>query len=303
FSTESHTGSIVVRVQSFSSWSQSLPTHPTGPKSSLGSSRSCTAQRVDDAGQEVEVTLQLAGGRAHAQVQTAGQHVQTSERSGSGGVGALAGSELTPALGSTAIGTATSRGTRLGAHAAYSVAQVAENLRKAAVFALVAMLASMAYATPCTDICNAQCTIQKQTCSFAEIFGNLCDTVGGVCAQSCAAACSCADSCAAQCGGEFATCKSADSSAAGPFGGVGALAGSELTPALGSAAIGTATSRGTRLGAHAAYSVAQVAENLRKAAGLLLDGALGVTDVSAGGCVGHGGQHGDKSEDCERVHG
>ncbi|RUS71988.1 hypothetical protein EGW08_020258, partial [Elysia chlorotica] len=150
------------------SWSESFPTKAEGPKSSLGSSRSCTAQRVDDAGQEVEVTLQLAGGRAHAQVQTAGQHVQTSERSGSGGVGALAGSELTPALGS--------------------------------------------------------------------------------------------------------------------------------------AAIGTATSRGTRLGAHAAYSVAQVAENLRKAAGLLLDGALGVTDVSAGGCVGHGGQHGDKSEDCERVH-
>ncbi|RUS71990.1 hypothetical protein EGW08_020260 [Elysia chlorotica] len=92
-----------------------------------------------------------------------------------------------------------------------------------AVFALVAMLASMAYATPCTDICNAQCTIQKQTCSFAEIFGNLCDTVGGVCTQSCAAACSCADSCAAQCGGEYATCKSADTSAAGPFGGLNVL--------------------------------------------------------------------------------
>ncbi|KAK3759551.1 hypothetical protein RRG08_065895 [Elysia crispata] len=50
-----------------------------------------------------------------------------------------------------------------------------------AVFVAVAMLASMVNATPCTDICNAQCEIQKNTCTFAELFGNLCDTVNGVC--------------------------------------------------------------------------------------------------------------------------
>ncbi|RUS87734.1 hypothetical protein EGW08_004480 [Elysia chlorotica] len=91
------------------------------------------------------------------------------------------------------------------------------------VTAIVAMLVCAASATPCTDICNAQCTIQKQTCSFAGIFGNLCDTVNGVCTQACGAACGCADSCAAKCGGEYATCKSADSSAAGLFGGLNVL--------------------------------------------------------------------------------
>ncbi|GFS24482.1 hypothetical protein ElyMa_001664900 [Elysia marginata] len=91
-----------------------------------------------------------------------------------------------------------------------------------AAVAVVALLAYTANATPCTDICNAdicnaQCTIQKQSCDFAEIFGNLCDTINGVCTQACTAACGCADSCAMQCGGEYAACK-ADASAAGPFG-------------------------------------------------------------------------------------
>ena len=84
--------------------------------------------------------------------------------------------------------------------------------------ALVAVLAVLAYtatATPCTDICNAQCTIQQQTCAFSEIFGDLCDTVNGVCTQACAAACGCADSCATQCGGEYATCRGDDSSPLG----------------------------------------------------------------------------------------
>ncbi|GFS11102.1 hypothetical protein ElyMa_003077200 [Elysia marginata] len=85
-----------------------------------------------------------------------------------------------------------------------------------AVAALVALLAYSADATPCTDICNAQCTIQKQSCAFAEIFGNLCDTIAGVCSQACTAACGCADGCAAQCGGEYATCKGENSG--GPLG-------------------------------------------------------------------------------------
>ncbi|KAK3777521.1 hypothetical protein RRG08_044811 [Elysia crispata] len=77
-------------------------------------------------------------------------------------------------------------------------------------FTLIAVVALLFYtvnATPCTDICNAQCTIQKQSCEFSGIFGNLCDTINGVCTQACAAACGCADSCAAQCGEEYAACK------------------------------------------------------------------------------------------------
>ncbi|RUS73719.1 hypothetical protein EGW08_018525 [Elysia chlorotica] len=85
------------------------------------------------------------------------------------------------------------------------------------VLAVVALLCYTANATPCTDICNAQCTIQQQTCAFTEIFGDLCDTIGGICGQTCTAACGCADSCAAQCGEEFATCKG---SANGPFSGL-----------------------------------------------------------------------------------
>ncbi|RUS79868.1 hypothetical protein EGW08_012394 [Elysia chlorotica] len=89
------------------------------------------------------------------------------------------------------------------------------------VLAVVALLCYTANATPCTDICNAQCTISQQSCAFTEIFGNLCDTIAGVCGQACTAACSCADSCAAQCGGEYATCKGAASS--GPLGGLNVL--------------------------------------------------------------------------------
>ncbi|GFR63525.1 hypothetical protein ElyMa_001897500 [Elysia marginata] len=71
----------------------------------------------------------------------------------------------------------------------------------------VAMLAYTASATPCTDICNGQCALQKETCDFAEIFGDLCGTVNAVCTSACDAACGCADSCATKCGGQYATCK------------------------------------------------------------------------------------------------
>ncbi|RUS71822.1 hypothetical protein EGW08_020407 [Elysia chlorotica] len=91
------------------------------------------------------------------------------------------------------------------------------------VFALVAMLVSVAYATPCTEICGAQCNFQKKACDFVHIFGNLCATLEGVCAMACQATCGCADSCAVQCGEENAHCRGADSSAAGPFGGLNVL--------------------------------------------------------------------------------
>ena len=104
-------------------------------------------------------------------------------------------------------------------------AQPVKIMNTFAVFVAVAMLASMVNATPCTDICNAQCEIQKNTCTFAELFGNLCDTVNGVCTQACTAACSCADSCATECGGAYAKCKADDSAAAsaGPFPGLNVL--------------------------------------------------------------------------------
>ncbi|GFS23833.1 hypothetical protein ElyMa_001649700 [Elysia marginata] len=89
-------------------------------------------------------------------------------------------------------------------------------------FAVVATFALLAYtvnATPCTDICSAKCALQKQTCDFADVFGNLCETMNAACTQNCNAACGCADGCSAECGEEFATCQNADTSNdAGPFG-------------------------------------------------------------------------------------
>ncbi|GFO33157.1 hypothetical protein PoB_005966200 [Plakobranchus ocellatus] len=69
------------------------------------------------------------------------------------------------------------------------------------------LLAYTVSGTPCADICNTQCSLQKKACDIAVILGPLCETVNGICTQACAAACTCADSCAAQCGGDYATCK------------------------------------------------------------------------------------------------
>ncbi|KAK3759548.1 hypothetical protein RRG08_065892 [Elysia crispata] len=91
-----------------------------------------------------------------------------------------------------------------------------------ATFAIAALLAYTVNATPCTDICNAQCTMQKKTCVFSGIPDNLCGTVNGVCTMACAAACVCVDSCAAECGDEPSKCKG-DDSAAVPHGDLNVL--------------------------------------------------------------------------------
>ena len=75
-----------------------------------------------------------------------------------------------------------------------------------------------------------------------------------------------------------------------------------LSSTFSSAAVSTTACSGTSLGANAIHSITQVAEQLRKGTGIFLDLALGVTDVSARGCVDHGGQHGNSDEDCEGVH-
>ncbi|KAK3716278.1 hypothetical protein RRG08_065897 [Elysia crispata] len=92
-----------------------------------------------------------------------------------------------------------------------------------AVCAVVAMLVYTVNATPCTEICSTQCAFQKKACTFADIFGNLCDTLDGVCAMACSAACGCADTCATECGEQNAQCAGADSSDAGPFRGLNVL--------------------------------------------------------------------------------
>ena len=79
-------------------------------------------------------------------------------------------------------------------------------MKVVAIVAAVAALAYTANGSPCTDICNGQCTLQMNACEFTGIFGNLCASQNGICTQTCAAACNCADTCAAQCGGEYATC-------------------------------------------------------------------------------------------------
>ncbi|GFO18716.1 hypothetical protein PoB_004522100 [Plakobranchus ocellatus] len=80
-------------------------------------------------------------------------------------------------------------------------------MKAVAVISVLALMAYTASATPCTDICNGQCVLEKQACDFTGLLGDLCDTQYGLCTQTCTAACSCADTCAAQCGGEYATCK------------------------------------------------------------------------------------------------
>ncbi|KAK3759546.1 hypothetical protein RRG08_065890 [Elysia crispata] len=81
-----------------------------------------------------------------------------------------------------------------------------------AIFAFIALLVYTARATPCKNICDAQCTIQKETCGLTKIFGNLCNKVNGVCTLVCSAACTCADSCAAKCGENYAKCTGGNSS-------------------------------------------------------------------------------------------
>ena len=94
----------------------------------LGSrSRTSSAQRVDHSGQEVEVALQLTGGRANRQVDGAREDVQTPKWAT--GI-SLAGSIFSTTLGGAAVSATTRSSTSLGTHAVDGVTQVAENFRK-----------------------------------------------------------------------------------------------------------------------------------------------------------------------------
>ena len=94
----------------------------------LGSrSRTSSAQRVDHSGQEVEVALQLTGGRAYRQVEGAREHVQTPKWTT--GI-SLAHSIFSTTLGGAAVSAATCSSASLGTHAVDGVTQVAENFRK-----------------------------------------------------------------------------------------------------------------------------------------------------------------------------
>ena len=90
-------------------------------------SRTSSAHRVDHSGQEVEVALQLTGGRAYRQVDGAREDVQTPEwTTGT----SLAHSIFSTTLHSAAISATTCGSASLGTHAVDGVTQVAENFRK-----------------------------------------------------------------------------------------------------------------------------------------------------------------------------
>ncbi|GFO18719.1 hypothetical protein PoB_004522400 [Plakobranchus ocellatus] len=80
-------------------------------------------------------------------------------------------------------------------------------MKATAVLSLLALMAYIVTATPCADICNAQCDLRKQTCKFIDVFGILCETQNEICTKACDAACGCVDTCAKKCGGEYASCK------------------------------------------------------------------------------------------------
>ncbi|RUS73711.1 hypothetical protein EGW08_018517, partial [Elysia chlorotica] len=94
---------------------------------SSSSSSARSAQRVDHSGQQVEVALELTGGRAHSQVEAAREDVQTSERTTGR---ALAGSVFPTTLGGAAVSTATRSSASLATNASNGVTQVAEDLRE-----------------------------------------------------------------------------------------------------------------------------------------------------------------------------
>ncbi|KAK3795178.1 hypothetical protein RRG08_056241 [Elysia crispata] len=73
--------------------------------------------------------------------------------------------------------------------------------------AMVAMLVFSASATPCSDLCSAECALALQACQFSGTLGDLCATENNICQKDCAASCNCVDSCAEKCGSAFTTCK------------------------------------------------------------------------------------------------
>ncbi|RUS82275.1 hypothetical protein EGW08_009953 [Elysia chlorotica] len=76
-----------------------------------------------------------------------------------------------------------------------------------AALAVVAMLVFSTSATPCSDICAAECALSLQTCQISGALGELCATANTICTKDCDAACYCIDSCAEKCGSAFAACK------------------------------------------------------------------------------------------------
>ena len=86
-----------------------------------------SAQRVDHSDQEVEVALQLTGGRANRQVDGAREDVQTPKWAT--GI-SLAHSIFSTTLSGAAVSAATRSSASLGTHAVNGVTQVTENFRK-----------------------------------------------------------------------------------------------------------------------------------------------------------------------------
>ncbi|RUS87395.1 hypothetical protein EGW08_004849 [Elysia chlorotica] len=76
-----------------------------------------------------------------------------------------------------------------------------------ATLAVVAMLVFSTSATPCSDICAAECALSLQACQFSGALGDLCATENTICTKDCDASCFCVDSCAEKCGTAFAACK------------------------------------------------------------------------------------------------
>ncbi|GFO18723.1 hypothetical protein PoB_004522800 [Plakobranchus ocellatus] len=85
------------------------------------------------------------------------------------------------------------------------------------VLSVVALLAceSTADTSPCSQVCNAECTLAAQRCNSFGLIN--CDHRYSVCVASCAAACQCADPCAQTCGGNLAVCKGSAKGLIGSF--------------------------------------------------------------------------------------
>ncbi|RUS71825.1 hypothetical protein EGW08_020410 [Elysia chlorotica] len=85
-------------------------------------------------------------------------------------------------------------------------------MKSLAILTIIALLNVTVDGTPCTKICNTQCTIQQRYCDVTGMSSTLCTTANGVCKVACTAACGCADTCAHQCGEDFAQCRTDASS-------------------------------------------------------------------------------------------
>ena len=73
---------------------------------------------------------------------------------------------------------------------------------------VAAALLSVAWATPCTDICFGTCDIAAETHRiFLPLFGAFVQPNLDFCRSVCSVMCNCVDTCQGACGSQLATCR------------------------------------------------------------------------------------------------